>query len=75
MYIMRTILKYKVSETSGEGFVATCIADSRISVFSKENGDELTQGIYDAAKLFANAEPSSDNEEIRKGNFEMKLAD
>ena len=67
-----SLLEYSVTKDPGEGFIATCVINPQISVFSKEDGQLLSDGIKSAAKLYAKLHPTEENISIRDNDFEMK---
>lgn len=69
------LLEYNVAKIAGEGYVATCVINPKISVFSKNNDDLLKTGIHSAAKLYAKLHPTEENKKIRDNKFQMKLVE
>lgn len=67
------LLEYNVTKIAGEGYVATCVINPKISVFSKNDDKLLQTGIHSAAKLHAKLHPTDENEKIRNDKFQMKL--
>lgn len=67
------MLDYYVDKSPGEGFIARCVMNPNISVFSKKNDEKLKKGIHSAAYLYAKAHPTDENESIQNRNFEMQL--
>lgn len=66
------LLEYNVAKIAGEGYVATCVINPKISVFSKGDDDLLKTGIHSAAKLHARLHPTEENAKIRNNEFQMK---
>lgn len=69
------LLEYNVTKMAGEGYVATCIINPKISVFSKNDDNLLKTGIHSAAKLYAKLHPTEENKKIRDNEFQMKLVE
>lgn len=67
------LLEYNVAKIAGEGYVATCVINPKISVFAKSDDDLLKTGIHSAAKLYAKLHPTEENTKIRNDEFQMKL--
>lgn len=65
-------LEYSIEKIPGEGFVARCVINPKISVFAKENGNVLSKGIKSAARLYAKEHPTDENKSIRENQFEMR---
>lgn len=72
---MSDLLQYKIEKSLGEGFIARCIINPKISVFSIENDESLKKGIHSAAKLYALTHPNNENESIREDSFTMQLVE
>lgn len=66
------LLEYKVERVPGEGYIASCMMEPKISVFHKEDGSDLAKGIHNATRLYVLSHPTTDNDDIRNNNFEMK---
>ncbi len=66
------LLEYNVARIAGEGYVATCVVNPKISVFAKNDDDLLKAGIHSAAKLYAKSHPTEENTKIRNNEFQMK---
>lgn len=73
--MVESLLEYNVEKMPGEGFVARCVINPKISVFSKNDDEKLSGGIKSAAKLHAIIHPTENNELIRKNDFQMKRVD
>ncbi len=68
-------LEYHIERSPGEGFIARCVMNKNISVFSKQNDEKLKKGIHSAAYLYAKLHPTDANKSIIDGNFEMKCVE
>jgi len=73
--MVESLLEYNVEKMPGEGFVARCVINPKISVFSKNDDEKLLSGIKSAAKLHAMMHPTNDNKLICENDFEMKRVD
>lgn len=73
--MVESLLEYNVEKMPGEGFVARCVINPKISVFSKEDNITLSNGINSAAKLHAIEHPTEDNKSICENDFQMIRVD
>lgn len=73
--MVESLLEYNVEKMPGEGFIATCVINPKISVFSKNDDEKLSDGIKSAAKLHAKMHPTEDNKSILENDFQMKRVD
>lgn len=71
----QSLLDYKIENIPDEGFIARCLIEPTISVFSKEDDEKLSKGIKSAAKLYATMHPTPENKSIRENDFEMRRID